>query len=501
MNLESFESVGLKIAESDVNSHLEKLSAGFEMKLPAMDGCFQNTGDVVDRNLISIIGIENAEAAASLRTTFMEATKELVDGVEKNGGHSLGLKEISSWNINSEYYVQNLKQHAGYAAEVISTYKENLKFQAEGSDIRTFRADDLPELYQRNDQFVDKVRIDRNGNIIERIQTKFVGKTGNEWVSKMMSSKFEKYLDGEHVDKLECPSDYYDQAKASITERIEKLTKQLNRVKDDGKTEVAEGIQKKIDKLNRIDEMIEKSNTSSDEALYAVKHPERYAAKKFIDNTSKIANSEGLKSGIFAAGITFTVSTVQDISSYIDGEMSMEDMITDVTKDTGAAAALGYGTAFVSTAVSQTMKSSASQLVQRVGGSCAPAAVVSFAVESYDSISDFAQDEIDAKQLAYELGENAAGVAASFAAGAAAGALAGPVGAVVGGVVGCVVATEAYETAVEIGSEHASDLASKAQEFANQTIDAVAETVPDQLDNAKAAFNDFIGNTHLPFSV
>ena len=222
-----------------------------------------------------------------------------------------------------------------------------------------------------------------------------------------------------------------------------------------------------------------------------------------------IAHEVGVKSGLVAAGITCAVSTVDNVSSFIDGEITAEEMVVDIVQDTAVAGALGYGTAFISTAVSQAMSISSSALISKVGGSCAPASVVAFAVESYDDISEFAQGKIDGNELAYNLGENAAIVAGTFAGGAIAGAaiatVAGPVGTVagtiVGGVVGCVLATEAYETSVELGAEGAEFLAQKANEFARTTIDAVSEAAPEKLEEVKNAFKDFASNAKLPFNL
>lgn len=222
-----------------------------------------------------------------------------------------------------------------------------------------------------------------------------------------------------------------------------------------------------------------------------------------------IAHETGVKSGLVAAGISCAVSTVDNVSSFIDGEITAEEMVVDIVEDTAVAGTLGYGTAFISTAVSQAMSSSSSALISKVGGSCVPAAVVAFAVESYEDISEYAQGKIDGSELAYNLGENAASVAGSFAGGAltgaAVGAVAGPVGAVagtiVGGVVGCVVATEAYETAVELGAEGAEVLAQKANEFAQATIDAVSEAVPEKLEEVTSAFKDFASSVKLPFHI
>lgn len=222
-----------------------------------------------------------------------------------------------------------------------------------------------------------------------------------------------------------------------------------------------------------------------------------------------IAHETGVKSGLVAAGISCTVSTVDNVSSFIDGKITAEEMVVDIVEDTAVAGTLGYGTVFISTAVSQAMSSSSSALISKVGGSCAPAATVAFAVESYEDISEYAQGNIDGSELAYNLGENAASVAGSFAGGAltgtAVGAAAGPVGAVagtiVGGVVGCVVATEAYETAVELGTERAEVLAQKANELAQVTIDAVSEAVPEKLEEVTSAFKDYASSVKLPFNI
>ncbi len=508
MRLERIEPSGLIIEEADITNDIRELNNSFETSTVAIDGVYQSPEAAIDRNFSRILGLEDASVISSMRSTIMESTKKMLEGTERNGFHTLGLDEISKWKINSEYRVQNLKQQSGYVAEIISTYKENMLAQAKGLDLRTYRADDLPEMFKRNDQFVDKVRIDSNGNIIEKIQTKFIGKNGKDWVSKMMSKDFDKYFNGA-VDKLECPSDYFDDVKAVIPDKISNYENQLARVTAEGKTEVAEGIQRKIVKLKQLDEMVEKSTASTSEAMYARLHPKRYVTKNFVSNVTKLSCSEGLKSGAFTAGLTFTISTVDNVSSFIDGNCTAKEMVEDIVKDTAAAGALGYGTTFISTGISQVMRSSSSQLIRTVSGSCAPAIVVSFAVESYDSISDFAQGELDGKELAYELGETASSVAGGVYGGAiigsALGSVAGPagnvVGGIVGGVVGCVIATEAYETAAELGAEGAEQFAEKAEQLATTTIDAVADNSPEQLNNVKSAFNDYIKQTHLPFNL
>lgn len=233
--------------------------------------------------------------------------------------------------------------------------------------------------------------------------------------------------------------------------------------------------------------------------------------KKAATNIGEVygtAHETGIKSGLVAAGITFAVSTVDNVSAYVDGEITAEEMVVDIVTETAAAGAIEYGSELISATVSHAMSKSSSALIQKVAGSSLPVAVVSFAVESYDSVAAYAQGEIDGGELAYELGENAASVAGAMkgaSIGAAVGSVAGPVGAVaggiVGGVVGAVVATEIYATAVEIGTEGVEYLAEKAEGLMQDTVELFEEHIPEKLEEVKEAFNDFIDEFKLPFSI
>lgn len=210
------------------------------------------------------------------------------------------------------------------------------------------------------------------------------------------------------------------------------------------------------------------------------------------------ANEAGLKAGAVAGGLAFAVSTVENVSLYVDGDITAEDMIIDIVEDTASAGAIGYGTQFISTAVSQAMSKSSSALISKVGNSCLPAAVVAFGVESYDDISAYAKGEIDTQELVYNLGENASGIAGGFVAGAALGSVAGLPGAIIGGVIGCAVSTEIYQTAVEFGAENAEKLAEKSQEFAKDVVNTVAKAAPEAVEEVKSAFTDFAKKVKLP---
>jgi len=220
------------------------------------------------------------------------------------------------------------------------------------------------------------------------------------------------------------------------------------------------------------------------------------------------AHETGVKSGLAAAGITFTVSTVDNVSAYVDGEITAEEMVVDIVTETAAAGAIEYGSELISASVSHAMSKSSSALIQKVAGSSLPVAAVSFAVESYDSVAAYAQGEIDGGELADELGENAASVAGAMkgaSIGAAVGSVAGPVGTVaggiVGGVVGAAVATEIYATAVEIGAEGVEFLAEQAEGLMQDTVELFEEHIPEKVEEVKSAFNEYIEECNLPFRV
>lgn len=212
-----------------------------------------------------------------------------------------------------------------------------------------------------------------------------------------------------------------------------------------------------------------------------------------------LIHEEGVRSAKVAAALSCAVSTCENVSSFIDGEITPEEMVTGIVGDTVAAGGIAYGTTFISGAVSQAMAKSSSALIRSVGGSTVPASVVTFAVQSYHDLSDFAQGNIEADELAYNLGENAAEVAGGAQGaviGAQVGAIAGPagiaVGTIVGGTIGCALASEAYATAIEVGSEGAYALAEQARKFATDTIEVAANAIPDQIDTVHDAFNTYL---------
>ncbi len=246
------------------------------------------------------------------------------------------------------------------------------------------------------------------------------------------------------------------------------------------------------------------------------------AAKRVATNVAEKAglhHEAGMEAAKLAAGVTCAMSTVDNVSACMSGEITADEAAINIAKDTGSAAVVGYGAGFVSHAVASSMANSSHQLISSLGNSCVPAAAVSFGIASYDTVIDYAQGEIGTDELAYDLGENAVGVAGSIGGAALAGAAVGSVVPVagtaagaavglVGGMVGYTVATGAYATAVEAAGdaieEHSDEikaLGDKAQEMMNLSIDKAAEISDQAVADVKAAIKDFNLKNSLPFEV
>ena len=134
MNIDVLDSKAVTIGQTDFEKHLLSLHEGIETSVNPTNGYYIKADSSVDGNVARMIGIEKASVEAML-PTIMESVKQMLYGIDQDGFHTLSLEEISSWKINPDYQLQNIKQQSGYAAEVVSTMKENLIAIEQGSDM------------------------------------------------------------------------------------------------------------------------------------------------------------------------------------------------------------------------------------------------------------------------------------------------------------------------------------------------------------------------------
>lgn len=508
MMIESFDQSLMNIEKNNINGIRQALNKSYDSGFDGDSDVFMNNdSEENDNSIANWLGLDNlpgnTDGIRENRVSLYEIIDDMFNGheIDDTGRRSLSLNEISQYSINPEYRTTNIRQQAGFAAEVISTARENMQASVDGTGARSFRADDLPdsvrqelrdlgdtyEYATRNDQFVDRIRIYADGTF-DRIQTKFVGSDANSCFQRLRSNDFARYFeatiegtDNRIVDHVEIPRDYYDEIMESLipNERTN-LQQQLERVTESGNTNAIESVQARLSRLDAIESSIEPSTVTSREAIFARMHPRAYSAAMFARGTVVAGVREGLEGAAFTAAITAGVSTIDNYRLYMNGEISIEDALSDIARDTGLAAAEGFIPDFVTGSVNYAFQNSSHTLLRSLSAYQVPSMVISFGIDSYDDFSNYAAGEITGLELAYELGDNAVQVL-----GAAAGATAlGPVpgGSLVGAIAGAALASKAYETAVELAVEYGPDVIERINEVADGFKTDESAFIADSID-------------------
>lgn len=200
--------------------------------------------------------------------TYGSATKEHLvaySGIDNENAKELtkSLKSISEQKINPEFAEQNLKQQAGFAAEVKYTARQNAENIIQKNPNRIIRTDDAGAV---NHELYDHIEI-KNGiaDFSHGEQMKFVGNSPEQAYERLKSSKFEKYLNADA--KITVPSDYYDGIKENANKEITNLKQQLEHAKTNGNTKLADNLQNKIKKAEKIRDNLKNSEISNKEAM------------------------------------------------------------------------------------------------------------------------------------------------------------------------------------------------------------------------------------------
>lgn len=368
-------------------------------------------------------GLRNAGIAGGAYETVQRygaAAKEhyvAYSGQDNEAGKTLSksLKSISKEKVNSDYKFQNEHQQAGFSAEVKDTARDNAERIINGDSNRTVRTDDIGRV---NDPLYDTVEIDANGNVIDGsgTQMKFVGASQNDptgegdaarALSKLQSKKFEKYLDADA--KIKVPSDQYDKMIQEADNRIEKLSKQLEKQKASGNTEAAQKTQKQIENLQKIKKNLRKSYVSTAEAQFARNHPELSTAID-VAKVAHRAGVEALKSGVVIGG---SLSIVRNIVALCKGEIEPEEAVANVAKDTASSAGMAYVTGASGAAIKGAMQNAKSETVRALSKTNVPAIIVSVSVQTAKVMKRYLEGEIDGVECMEQLGQEGVGMISS----------------------------------------------------------------------------------------
>ncbi|RUP34387.1 MAG: hypothetical protein EKK45_03275 [Curvibacter sp.] len=400
-----------------------------------LDDAARTSVALSNSEVISRYGSANAERVIGLTGTDQVTGQRL----------SKGLLDIAKHKVNADPLeaAKNIKQQAGFSAEVATTSRDNAEAIIKGSKIRTSRSDDLPQ-FGKNHNVVDRVQL-LDGQVIEgsQSQMKFVGNR-DELLNKIAKEdgKFARY----RGVKLELPSEQFEGAAEHCQKQAEQLRFNASQAEQAGKPAVAERLRNEADNYDELALNVRDSGLTTEQAIFYRTHP-RIATAVDIARTSHRA---GVKGAQYGAAIGGTISLVRNIFSMAQGEVNASVAAKTLATDTAKASAMGYATAAAGSAIKGTLQQSSSQTLRALSQTSAPALVVNICISLGASISRYAKGEISESQLLAEVGEKGAGML-SGAMMAALGQLAIPVpfvGAAIGGMIGCTLSSLFYQSAL-----------------------------------------------------
>jgi hypothetical protein len=373
--------------------------------------------------LDSTINAGIANAAGEVVQRYGSANKEHLvafSGKDNEAGKTLSrsLKSISESKVNPDYKEANIKQQAGFSAEVKTTARDNAEKIISGDkNTKTTRTDDMVKQSDgnggtvggTNDQLYDIAEVDKNGIYVEGTarQLKFVGGTPEQCADKLLDKGYDKYRDADVA--IEVPSDYYDGVKKKLAEKAESLKKQIEDAEKKGNSELAARHKAQLEKVEKTSQNLKKGSVSNKEAVFARKHPKLSTAL----DIGKISHRAGMEAAKSGAAIGGGISFIRNSVAVIKGDKEVDEAILDVGKDTGKAALVSYGTGFAGSALKGAMQNAPSKFVQTLSKTNLPAVAVTTALETGKTLTKFISGEINGTECLTELGEKGTGMISS----------------------------------------------------------------------------------------
>lgn len=352
-------------------------------------------------------------AAAETVQRYGSAVKQhyvAYSGTDNETGQRLakGLKDISKSKINPEHQSKNIKQQAGFSAEVKSVARKNAQNIIEGKGNKFTRTDDIGRV---NDTLTDLIELATDGTEISGTasQMKFVGSNPKALLERLNSKEYQKYIDAEVF--LDIADDDYEALLGKngksgiIDEKIRALQNQADRAKQLGKDQVAGQKEAQIEKYEYIKKKLRKSGLTREEAVQARLHPMWSTAK----DVTKIANETGVGQAKIGAGITGSLSLVRNVVACIKGDKTPEEAALAVAEDTGRGAAVSYVSAFSGSLIKGAMQNSKSGFVKSLSKSNLATTLVTTTVDVGKTLHRYFGGDITGVQCIEELGQQGVG--------------------------------------------------------------------------------------------
>ncbi|MGL2905268.1 DUF456 domain-containing protein [Helicobacter pylori] len=384
----------------------------------------------------TIMGSTSEESAL-----YASANREHLSVLDK-------LEEISKRKINPNYINQNINQQAGYSAEIKEQTHVNAHNILAGKRERIVQYDDLfsqqkaqvKKLFpnyatpSKNHELVDYISVDEKGNVIPNtaMQSKFVGKNGEECFKKLLSKDYEKYF--ENGAKMKIARNHYGDFQRAVNTRIKSLESYIAKQKGLGNFQKVTSLEEKLQKCKTIKAHTRPASVTKAEAIEARLNPNLSTAK----DVTRVSHQAGMNAARTGALIGGGVSLVTNVYECIANGKDPEKAIKHTAIATLKGGALSYVSAFASSSLGGWMQSSANKIIQSLGKGSVPAIIVGACVANATILGRYFSGKIDKTELLKQLGKANATLVSSGAMAVAGQALIPipVVGALIGGFVG-----------------------------------------------------------------
>ncbi|MCQ2870634.1 hypothetical protein JT225_03805 [Helicobacter pylori] len=323
------------------------------------------------------------------------------------------LEEISKRKINPNYIKQNINQQAGYSAEIKEQAHVNAHNILAGKRERIVQYDDLSgekkaqvkKLFpnyatpSKNHELVDYVSVDEKGNVIPgtAVQSKFVGRNGEECFKKLLSKDYEKYF--ENGAKMNVPKDYYRDIQKAADAKIESLESQIAKQKGLGDFQKSAHLEEKLQKCKTIKAHTRPASATKREAIEARLNPNLSTAKDVTSVSHQAGMNAAQTGALIGGGVSLATNVYECVANGKDPIKAIKHTAIATLKG----GALSYGSAFASSSLGGWMQSSANKIIQSLGKGSLPAMFVGACVTNVTILGRYFSGKIDKTEFLKQL--------------------------------------------------------------------------------------------------
>ena len=334
-------------------------------------------------------------------------------GIDAQTGQKFdrSLLDINNYKINPNDVERNIKQQAGFSAEISSVSKRNAQAIIDGKANRFVRSEDLVK-YGKNNTTVDIVEL-LDGKELSTAQMKFVSHP-DELLKKIARGEgggkndYSRYL---AVDRVEVPTEQVEMMKATCREQANNLKEQAQALREKGNLPLADKFEKQAENYRQLEHKIADSSLTTEEAVRYRLDPNF----ETIKDIAKVSHQAGLEGAKLGAAIGGSISAVSNVIAVWSGDKKLGDAVVDTAKGTLTSAGVGYGSAFAGSAIKSYMQQSERTVLRQLSATGLPGTIVSVCLAVGKSATRFAKNEITGTELAKEMGATAAGMLSTSA--------------------------------------------------------------------------------------